>query len=90
MNLPDIKQHIQNYIAIEVLEEKDVGLEEDTPLLEWGIINSFEIVRLVDFLKERFSVEVPFESVQAENFGSINAIAELVMGMNSQAVQAKT
>jgi acyl carrier protein len=69
---------LKEYIADSVLDGKDIGLDEQTPLLEWGIINSMELLRLLSFIHQRFGVEIPFEKVSADDFVTIAAIASLI------------
>jgi acyl carrier protein len=70
---------LKGYIAQEVLEGKDIGLDETTPLLEWGIINSLEMVRLLSFVRKQFGCDIPPDKLVAESFTSISAIADLVL-----------
>src|SRR5262245_43320741 len=71
-------QQIQNYIVNEVLEGEDVGLSAETPLLELGILNSIEIVRLVSFVKDQFGVVL---EVRSDNFTNLNTIVALVQSL---------
>jgi len=70
---------LQKYIAQNVLEGKDIGLDETTPLLEWGIINSLEMVRLLSFIRETFAVEIPLEQLLPENFTNLTSLTDLVL-----------
>jgi acyl carrier protein len=79
MDRDSVKSHIRTWIVDRVLEGRDVGLTDDTPLLEWGVINSLELVRLAQFVKETFGVEIPTQKLVAKNFRDLNAIAALVM-----------
>jgi acyl carrier protein len=54
-------------------------LNETTPLLEWGIINSLEMVKLLSFIREQFGVEVPTDKLVADSFTSISSIADLIL-----------
>ena len=72
---------LKQYIAQNILDGKDIGLDATTPLLEWGIINSMELLRLLSFIQQRFGVEIPFEKVTADDFVTIEAIASLVSSL---------
>ena len=69
---------LKNYLSNNVLNGKDIGLDASTPLLEWGILNSIEMVRMVTYLQTQFDVEIPPEKVLAENFKDLESIATLV------------
>ncbi|MDD9940565.1 MAG: acyl carrier protein [Myxococcales bacterium] len=73
----EVISRIRKYVANEVLDGKDMGLDENTPLLEWGVLNSLEIEVMIAFLEREFGVRVPPEQVTAENFRNIAAIAQL-------------
>ena len=72
-------EQLKRYIAQDVLGGKDIGLDETTQLLEWGVINSLEIVRLLSFIREQFGVDIPTSEIVADSFTSISSIAELVL-----------
>ncbi len=70
---------LKNYIALNVLDGKDVGLDETTPLLEWGIINSLEIVKLTLFVSKQFQIDITPDKLTADYFTNISSIADLVL-----------
>ena len=78
MTKQQVVDGVKEYISRAILEGKDDGLNETTPLLEWGILNSMEMTRLIVFMGERFAVQVPPEEVIPENFQTISCIADLV------------
>ena len=81
MNRDETAQSIKRYIADNILDGKDIGLDEETPLLEWGIINSMEISRIVTYIQNQFSVEIPDDKINAQYFENIEAIVELIHGL---------
>jgi acyl carrier protein len=74
----DVIETLRNYVATEILHGKEMGLDSSTPLLEWGILNSLELARLIAFVHRTYQVEVPFGAVIADNFRDIATIANLV------------
>ncbi|HEY4035380.1 MAG TPA: phosphopantetheine-binding protein [Ktedonobacteraceae bacterium] len=72
-------EQLRSYIAQDVLSGKDIGLDEMTPLLEWGIINSLEIVKLLSFIRKQFAVDISTDKLVVDSFTSISAIADLVL-----------
>lgn len=79
MQRPTIIEELKRYIAQDVLAGKDIGLDETTPLLEWGIMNSLEIVRLLSFIRKQFAVDIPADKLVADSFTSVSAVADLVL-----------
>jgi acyl carrier protein len=84
METSEVLQRLKGYISNQILEGNDIGLEASTPLLEWGIINSLEMARLVAFLQNCFSVEIPPEKIVVEHFRDLKSIAALVVELSSQ------
>ena len=79
MQRATIIEQVKSYIAQDVLGGKDIGLDETTPLLEWGIINSLEMVKLLSFIRKQFAVDIPTEKLVADSFTSVSSIADLVL-----------
>jgi acyl carrier protein len=79
MEYPEVLEELKGYISREILDGKDMGLDETTPLLEWGIINSMEIARLVTFIQERFGYEISDDEITPEHFINLSALSHLVM-----------
>ena len=70
---------LRGYILDEVLFGSDIGLDATTPLLEWGIVNSMQIIRLLAFVERELGVVVPSEQVVIQNFRDLAAISRVVM-----------
>ncbi|MFC1505047.1 acyl carrier protein [Thermodesulfobacteriota bacterium] len=79
MDQSEILEMLKGYISREILDGKDIGLDESTPLLEWGIINSMEIARIVTFIENRFKVEIPQDKILPEHFINMTTISALVI-----------
>ena len=71
----DLKQ----FVVTELLDGRDTGLDEHTPLLEWGVIDSLSVAELVSFTRERFGIEVPQGEVSPENMKDLDAYVGLLM-----------
>lgn len=67
-----IRQYILEHYP--VLEAK--GLGNDDSLV--GVLDSLAVLGLIGFIEPEFSVELSPSDLTDENFGSINAIAQLV------------
>jgi acyl carrier protein len=77
----EILTELRDYISREILEGKDIGLDASTPLLEYGIINSLEITRLITFIHQRFEVKIVPNRVMATHFKSLASLSALVVGL---------
>lgn len=66
-----------------LLEEirPDVDFRNITTLVTDGFIDSFDIVSIIASIEDEFAVEIPVDSMVAENFESTAAIMNLVNGV---------
>ena len=55
-------------------------LPRDAPLLELGILDSFGVLNLISFAEETWSIQVANDEITPDNFGTIDSIADLVVG----------
>ena len=56
----------------------DVDFENETALIDDGLLESLDIVMIVTDLCHRFQVEINVDDLLPENFNSVDAIEELV------------
>jgi acyl carrier protein len=54
------------------------NLNDDTPLQTSGILDSTAMLRLVNFVEERYGIEVRAHETGVDNFDSIDGIAAFV------------
>ena len=66
--------------VIEILEsvKKNVDFENETAIIDSGILESFDIIRLVNMLSDEFDVEFTAAELVPENFNSVDAIVEII------------
>lgn len=79
MQRSEVLAQLKDYVAQHLLDGTDIGLDESTPLLEWGVINSLEIIRLISFIEKQFGVEVPGEKIVASYFINLASLSNLVL-----------
>jgi acyl carrier protein len=75
---------LRNYVTERILQDSNVTIEPETPLLEWGILNSISTVQLIGFIRERFQVDVPPEDVVGTNFKDLRSISQLLAQLDGQ------
>jgi acyl carrier protein/D-alanine--poly(phosphoribitol) ligase subunit 2 len=72
---------ILEYIKNEYLDEDEADemqLDENTPLISSGIVDSFSMVSLKRFLEKKYSISIPDDQATPEAFNTVNSIIELV------------
>lgn len=78
INIDEMKELILNYVKNEYLDEDEVELYYDTPLISSGYVDSFSMVSLLVFLENKFKIKIPPSKATPEAFDSVNRIIELV------------
>jgi acyl carrier protein len=78
MNLEEMKDIVLNYVMKEYLEDEDIEITYDTPLISSGYVDSFSMVSLLVFLENKFKIKIPPSKATPEAFDSVNKIVDLV------------
>jgi len=76
--MSDVEQPIMEYISSVVAETGGGPVTRDTPLLDAGVLDSINLVRLVQFLEERFGISIPDGDMGAELFESPATVSAYV------------
>jgi acyl carrier protein len=74
-----IKDKIRDYIQESAKYTGVTGITDDSSLIEAGVIDSLQLVRVVAFIEDTFGVNVADEEILPQNFESINGMELLVM-----------
>jgi acyl carrier protein len=69
---------LRQFVVSELLDGRDTGLDEHTPLLAWGVLDSLSVNVLVSFTSERFGIEVPQSEVTPENLKDLDAYVAML------------
>ena len=79
MTKDEIKPTVKKYLLEEFLAgaEED-ELQDDTPLMSAGILDSISTTRLVAFLEEQFSVTFDAHEMGVDYLDTLDQISELV------------
>ncbi|MFI0480130.1 acyl carrier protein [Actinomadura sp. 9N215] len=57
-------------------------LDDSTPLLEWGVLNSMNTALLLTFIRDELGVPVPATKINGENFKNVRNIAAMVLDLD--------
>ncbi|MDR2606082.1 MAG: phosphopantetheine-binding protein [Oscillospiraceae bacterium] len=71
---------------LEILAElhPESDLSSRTDLADSGLLDSFDIISLVNDLSEAFGVDIGVEYIEPENFNSADAIAALLRELGAE------
>jgi 2-hydroxymuconate-semialdehyde hydrolase len=73
-----MKEELIEYIKKEFVEDPDEEIDENTPLMSSGLIDSLSIVSLVAFIDKKYGVKIPDEKGTVENFETVTKIIDVV------------
>lgn len=59
----------------------DVDFENETALIDDGILSSFDITSLVNEIMDEFDVELSMSDLEPENFNSAQAIYDYILSL---------
>jgi acyl carrier protein len=76
--LNEMKDLVRNYVTKEYIDDDDVTITNDTPLISSGYVDSFSMVSLLVFLENKFKIKIPPSKATPEAFDSVNSIVALV------------
>ena len=62
----------------------DVDFENETALIDDGILDSFDVVSIISDLDDVFDVQIRINELDPENFNSAEAIWKLVQELKSK------
>lgn len=65
---------------LEILKEirPDVDFENETELIDDGILDSFDVVSIISEIDDAFGVQIRINELEPENFNSVEAIWTLI------------
>lgn len=74
----------EELIAILKEVRPDVDFEQETALIDGGILDSFDIVTLVAELNDTFDITVGVENLIPQNFNSADAMLAMIQRLQDE------
>lgn len=71
---------------LEILKEirPDVDFENETELVDAGVLDSLDIATIISELNDAFDIAIRVTELDPENFNSMKAIHEMVLKLQNQ------
>jgi acyl carrier protein len=69
---------ICDFVRVRFPSTSSASIDENTPLLSSGTLDSLGILELVIFLSEKFNIEMDSQDFSPENFETIGHLARFV------------
>jgi acyl carrier protein len=78
MSDDQIRNEIRTYLKENLLQDEAVTIDDQTPLISGGIIDSISTLKMVDFLEKKFHIEFQPHEVDRDNLDSVELISRFV------------
>ncbi|MGB9929746.1 MAG: acyl carrier protein [Methanosarcina sp.] len=76
--MDDIKNSITDYLKANSFMDENTQLTDAESLTQRGIIDSIGLLELMDYICEKYSIEIPEEMLTPENFDSLQGICNMI------------
>lgn len=76
--MEQIKNGILDYLKDNSFMERGTVLGDSDSLTQNGIIDSIGLLELIDYICEKYSIEIPEDMLTPENFDSLQGITDLI------------
>ena len=77
--MSEILDDVRYFLKTEGFLTEKISLQENDSLTETGVIDSIILIQLVDFLENKYKIEIPMEMLTPENFDTLAGINKSVM-----------
>ncbi len=79
MTRDEIKPQLRAYICRELIRNPNYPLEDETPLITGGLMDSFSLAYLGVFIESTFGVYIPDNELTVENMDTLRRITNRVL-----------
>jgi acyl carrier protein len=89
MTRDEVEGELKAFIVREFLDGNAKGIDSETPLLEWGVIDSMVMANVLAFIERRFGIEVPPHFITAQHFQSLSTISTMLLSYRRPSERVK-
>lgn len=82
--MSEIIDDVRYFLKTEGFLTEKISLRDDDSLTETGVIDSIILLQLVDFLENKYKLEIPPEMLTPENFDTLAGINKSVMKLKQE------
>lgn len=76
--MEQIKIDIIDYLKSNSFMDNDSSLKDNDSLTQNGIIDSIGLLELMDYICDKYSIEIPEDMLTPENFDSLQGITNMI------------
>ena len=75
---------MEELLAIMSDVRPDLDFEAETALIDDGVLDSFDIISIVNELNEAYDIEIDVEDLEPDNFNTCAAMLELIEKLQNE------
>ena len=76
--MQQIKSDIVNYLKANSFMDNNTSLKDNDSFTQNGIIDSIGLLELMDYICDKYSIEIPEDMLTPENFDSLQGITNMI------------
>ena len=76
--MEQIKNDILDYLKNNSFMEREKTINDSDSLTQSGVIDSIGLLELIDYICEKYSIEIPEDMLTPDNFDSLQGITNLI------------
>jgi acyl carrier protein len=84
-----LKKDLATYIQDNLVIDGRMRVEESTPLMESGILDSIGLMQLVSYIEDNAGVRISDTDMLPDNFATIDTIADFVARLRQRGPGAR-
>lgn len=84
MDAAEVNKGLKTFIINNLLDGDGSDLDDHTPLLELGIIDSMAMVSLLTFIDKKLGVSIPDDKVSPRHFQTITTLQALILEVDAK------
>jgi acyl carrier protein len=77
------REDILDFLKKQGFLDENTRLQDNDSLSETGAIDSITLLELIDFLEEKYNIQIPLEMITPENFDTLAGISQSVMKLKN-------
>jgi len=77
------RKDILDFLKKQGFLDKKASLQDNDSLSETGAIDSITLLQLIDFLEEKYNIQIPLEMITPENFDTLAGISQTVLKLKN-------
>ncbi|MGA9189382.1 MAG: acyl carrier protein [Methanosarcina sp.] len=76
--MQQIKSDIIDYLKANSFMDSNTSLKDNDSFTQNGIIDSIGLLELMDYICDKYSIEIPEDMLTPENFDSLQGITNMI------------